>query len=84
MNGSPPKSIDWLIRFLLFAAVVIVVIIFIFVLAVGPPPLWALGILFAVLIALVIVRLIGLAGFGYPRYDFSKLYAQNKEGKEKK
>lgn len=48
------------------------------ILVAGYPPSWAIVIFFAFLIVLVIVRIVAFGGFGYPRYDFSRAYVQNR------
>jgi hypothetical protein len=78
MNGSTPSAIRILVPALLFAAFVISAVLIVFILVAGYPPLWAIGIVFAFLIVLVIVRIVAYAGFGYPRYDFYRQYLQNK------
>jgi cell division protein FtsW (lipid II flippase) len=78
MKESAPKAIKILVPAMVFAAFVIAVILRVMVLAAGFPSSWAIGIFFAFLVALVIVRIIAYAGYGYPRYDFSQQYYQSK------
>ena len=84
MNRTPPRALRSLIVILVIAIVVISLIVAIISLGTGYVPSWALGILIASLIVLVIIRIIAMVSFGYPPYDFSRLYAQNREWKEKK
>lgn len=72
-----------MIVILVIAVVAIALIVAMISVGLGYVPSWALGILIASFIVLVIVHIIAMVGFGYPRYDFTRLYAQNKEGEEK-
>ncbi len=78
MNESTPKAVRILVPALLFASFVIAAILIVIVLVTGLPLSWAFGIFFTFLIIFVIVRIIAYAGYGYPRYDFSRQYYQSK------
>lgn len=78
MNESTPKAVKVLVPTLLIAAFVVSAILIVIILVAGYPPAWAIGVFFALLIFLVIVRIVAYAGYGYPRYDFSSKYYQSK------
>jgi amino acid transporter len=84
MDRTPPRALKSLISILLVFVIVFAIVVAIISVSLGYAPSWALAILFVSFIALVVFRIVALAGFGYPRYDFSRLYDQNKELKEKK
>ena len=84
MNGTSPRSLRSLVLVLLIATIAFAIMAVIFILATGSIPDWALALLFASLIALVIIRIVAMVGYGYPPYDSSRLFAQNKEQKEEK
>jgi nicotinamide riboside transporter PnuC len=84
MSRTAPSALRSLIVILVIAVVVIAIIVAMISVGLGYVPSWALLILIASFILLVIVRIIAMAGFGFPPYDFSRLYQQNKEEKEKK
>jgi len=78
MKESTPKAVRVLVPSLLIAALVISATLIVIILVAGYPPTWAIGVFFTCLVFLVIVRIIAYAGFGYPRYDFSRQYLQSK------
>jgi hypothetical protein len=84
MNRTAPRTLRSLILILVVAILAISLIVVMIGLGTGSVPSWALGILIGSLIVLVIIRIIAMVGYGYPSYDFSRLYAQSGESKEKK
>jgi membrane-anchored glycerophosphoryl diester phosphodiesterase (GDPDase) len=84
MNRTPPRALVTWISILVIAIVIFSLVVVIISLVSGSVPSWALAILIASLISLVIIRAIAMFRFGYPSYDFSRLYEQNRESKEKK
>jgi membrane protein YdbS with pleckstrin-like domain len=84
MNHTPPRALVSWISILVTAIVIFSLIVVIISLGSGSVPSWAIAILFTSLIGLVIIRAIAMFRFGYPSYDFSQLYAQSGESKEKK
>jgi len=78
MEQSTPKALKILLPALLFAGFVLAAVLIVIVLVAGFPSSWAIGIFLVFLVALVIVRIIAYAGYGYPRYDFSRQYYQSK------
>jgi hypothetical protein len=84
MNRTPPRALVSWISILVTAIIIFSFMVVIISLGSGSVPSWALAILITSLIGLVIIRAIAMFRFGYPPYDFSRLYTQNKEEKEKK
>jgi membrane-anchored glycerophosphoryl diester phosphodiesterase (GDPDase) len=84
MNRTPPRALVTWISILVIAIVIFSLVVVIISLVSGSVPSWALAILITSLISLVIIRAIAMFRFGYPSYDFSRLYEQNGESKEKK
>jgi membrane-anchored glycerophosphoryl diester phosphodiesterase (GDPDase) len=84
MDRTPPRALVSWISILVTAIVVFSLIVVIISVASGSVPSWALAILITSLIGLVIIRAIAMFRFGYPPYDFTRLYEQNKEEKEKR
>lgn len=84
MDRTPSRTLESLTVILLIALVAYSVIVVIISLGVGSVPLWVFGILIAILIVLVIVRIIAMAGFGYPPYNSTRLFGQTKEEEKKK
>jgi membrane-anchored glycerophosphoryl diester phosphodiesterase (GDPDase) len=84
MNRTPPRALVTWISILVIAIVIFSLVVVIISLVSGSVPSWALAILITSLISLVIIRAIAMFRFGYPSYDFSRFYEQNRESKEKK
>ena len=84
MDRTPPRTLVSAITILVTIIVIFSVVVVIISLATGDVPSWALATLIASLIALVIIRGIAMARYGYPPYDFSPFYERNKGSKEKK
>jgi len=84
MDRTPSRALKSLISILLVFVIAFAIMAAIISVDLGYVPSWALAILFGSFIALVVIRIVAMAGFGYPRYDFSRLYNQNEELKEKK
>jgi hypothetical protein len=84
MSRTAPRSLRSLIVILVVAVLAISLIVVTISLAIGNVPSWVLGLLIGSFIVLVFIRIIAMVGYGYPSYDFSRLYAQSGESKEKK
>jgi membrane protein YdbS with pleckstrin-like domain len=76
MDRTPPRALRSLIAILVIAVIVLPLRVVMISLGTGYVPSWAFGILIAILIVLMIVRIIAMVGFGCPPYDFSRLYVQ--------
>jgi membrane-anchored glycerophosphoryl diester phosphodiesterase (GDPDase) len=84
MSRPPPKALVTWISILVIAIVIFSLIVVIISMVSGSVPSWAIAILITSLIGLVIIRAIAMFSFGYPPYDSSRLFEQNREGEEKK
>jgi uncharacterized RDD family membrane protein YckC len=84
MSRTAPRSLRSLIVILVIAILAISLIVVLISLGTGSVPSWALGMLIGSFIVLVFIRIIAMVGYGYPSYDFSRLYGQSGESKEKK
>jgi hypothetical protein len=84
MSRTAPRSLRSLIVILVIAVIAISLIVVIIGLSTGSVPSWALGLLIGSFIVLVFIRIIAMVGYGYPSYDFSRLYAQSGASKDKK